>query len=306
MLHGRFDHPPVPLPREASYIRCQPAIVRPQDRPAATHSSLPVRIQSAVRRFHIAGLHERPGKTRCCNTLAIGCPRRHRRVHRHERGTTHEHTHLRKQQSPVRELVAARQREPLASVQPIQQISHVMLVFCAAPYCPMTPVARFEQAILLRHFAGMEFQNKREQDVFLSYLRGFSVLFFDPTVKHIVEVGAGQSTAILALLSERSGCSVTTIDIDPQALKNKIGNPQILSRIREQINFVNGPSVSRSDLDHWYNRPFEGIGSVPATQVFHAAETFIDTTLDNRKELPVQRALNIPNLDVALVSAAIL
>ena len=94
--------------------------------------------------------------------------------------------------------------------------------------------------------------------------------------------------------------------MDPQALKNKIGDPQILSRTREQINFVSGPSVSRSDLDRWYDRPFKGIGSIPATQVFHAAEAFIDTTMDNRKELPVQRALNIPNLDVALVSAAIL
>lgn len=170
----------------------------------------------------------------------------------------------------------------------------------------MTPVARFEQAILLQHFAGIEFQNQREQDVFLSYLRGFSVLFFDPTVKHVVEVGAGQSTAILALLSERSSCSVTTIDMDPQALRNKIVSHEILRRIREHINFVNGPSVSRSDLHYWYERPFEAVGRIPAAQVLNGADTFIDTTMDNRKEAPVRRALNIPKLNVALVSAAIL
>lgn len=163
-----------------------------------------------------------------------------------------------------------------------------------------------EQAILSEHFSGMDFYDKREKDVFLSYLRGFAVLFFDPTVKNIVEIGAGQSTAIFALLAERCRCLVTTIDMNPDAMDNRIRDAKIRKRVREQVNFVKGLSVSRKELDDWYELPFREIAGIPAARIIEASETFVRTTRDHRKESSVRRALKIPNLDVTLLSAEIL
>ena len=59
----------------------------------------------------------------------------------------------------------------------------------------------FEQAVLAHYFSEMEFANEREKGVFLSYLRGFSVVFFGPPHKNVVEIGAGKSTALFALFA---------------------------------------------------------------------------------------------------------
>ena len=84
----------------------------------------------------------------------------------------------------------------------------------------MQSQSQFDQAVLAEYFSGMEFTDQREKEVFLSYLRGFSILFFDPVVKHIVEIGGGQSTAIFALMADRFDCKVSAIDMNPEAIKN--------------------------------------------------------------------------------------
>ena len=38
---------------------------------------------------------------------------------------------------------------------------------------------KFEMAILNEYFEGMVFVDERERDVFLSYLKGFSILFLE-------------------------------------------------------------------------------------------------------------------------------
>ncbi len=165
--------------------------------------------------------------------------------------------------------------------------------------------AQFEEAILKRFFSGMEFSDQREEEVFFSYIRGFSILFFDPSVKNIVEIGGGQSTAIFALMAERFGCKVSAIDMNPEAIRNKVRNAKICDKIFKDVHFLRGVSISRSDLDAYYAQSLVSIGGVPVSRVIEAADEFIDTSMDGRKEAPVLKALNIASLDAGLLEGAL-
>lgn len=170
----------------------------------------------------------------------------------------------------------------------------------------MKPETHFEQAVLNQYFSGVEFPNQREKEVFLSYLRGFSILFFDPSVKNIVEIGVGHSTAILTLMAERFGCKISAIDMNPEAIKNKIKNTELCDKIFKNVNFLRGFSISRSDLSAYYERNLESIGGIPFSQVIDAAGEFIETSMDARKEPRVLNALGISSLNVLLMKATVL
>lgn len=169
----------------------------------------------------------------------------------------------------------------------------------------MKPGTQFEQAILDQYFSGMEFVDQREKEVFLSYLRGFSILFFDPAVKNIVEIGGGQSTAIFSLMVERFGCKVSAIDMNPEAIKNKVRSAELCDKIYKNVSFLRGVSISRSDLESYYERNLDYIGGVPFNEVIRAAGEFVETSMDGRKEPSVLNALHISRLDVSLLETAI-
>lgn len=169
----------------------------------------------------------------------------------------------------------------------------------------MNSETHFERAVLDQYFPGMEFSDKREKEVFLSYLRGFSILFFDPTVKSIVEIGAGQSTALFALMAERFGCNVITIEMNPEAIKNKVRSAELCDKIYKNVSFLRGVSISRSDLESYYKRNLDYVDGVPFSETISAASEFVETSMDGRKESSVLNALNISSLDVALLGAAI-
>ena len=86
----------------------------------------------------------------------------------------------------------------------------------------MKSKVQFEQAVLDQYFSGMGFSDQREQEIFLSCLRGFSILFFDPTVKNIVETGGGPPIALFTLIAERFDCKINAIDKNLKAIRNKV------------------------------------------------------------------------------------
>lgn len=165
---------------------------------------------------------------------------------------------------------------------------------------------KFEEAVLNQYFSGMRFVDQRERGVFLSYVRGFSILFFDSAVRNIVEIGGGQSTAIFALMAERFGCRVSAIDMNPEAIKNKVRSAELCDRIFRNVSFQRGVSISRKELDSYYQASRDHIGDISIDDVFRAAGQFIDTSMDGRKESQVLSALNIPRLDVSLLRTVVM
>ena len=167
------------------------------------------------------------------------------------------------------------------------------------------PEIQIETAILKQYFSNMEFSDQREKEVFFSYLRGFSILFFDSTIKNIAEIGGGQSTAIFALMAERFGCKVSVIDMNPEAIKNKVRSVELCDKIYKNVSFLNGVSINSFDLDSYYEHYLENIGGIPFNKVLEASDEFIETSMDGRKESAVLKALHISSLDVSLLQTAI-
>lgn len=158
--------------------------------------------------------------------------------------------------------------------------------------------AQFEKSILNEYFSGMVFVDQREKEVFLSYLKGFSILFFDTTVNNIVEIGGGQSTAIFSMMAERLNYKVNVIDMNPEAIKNKVKNKNICENIFKHVDFHRGVSISRSDLERYYDQNLESIGGVMLQKVIENSVEFINIITDGRKEASVLRALGMDNLNV--------
>jgi len=164
----------------------------------------------------------------------------------------------------------------------------------------------FENSVQSNFFSGIEFSDKREREVFLSYIRGFMIPFLDDSVKHIVEIGAGQSTAIFALMAERFSGRVTTIDMKPESISKKIRNDELCQRIFSNVNFQRGFSIGGADLKSYFNRSLETIGGVSFDSALSHAGNFIDSALDARKVPLVLKALNIGSLTVDTLKNSLL
>jgi hypothetical protein len=55
----------------------------------------------------------------------------------------------------------------------------------------------FEEIIKKKYFSGIKFSDQRELNVFYSYLRGFSLLFLDSSIKNILETVVGNQLLYL-------------------------------------------------------------------------------------------------------------
>lgn len=170
----------------------------------------------------------------------------------------------------------------------------------------MTTQSNYELAIFNEYFSGMPFADEREKMVFLSYLKAFSILLFDPSVKSIVEIGGGQSTAIFSLMSETTGCEVNVIDMNPDAIKNKVKDDVLCKKIAKNVNFHKGVSITGKELGDYYSPKISHVGGIPLNKAIQSAKEFIDISMDNRKENRVLEALNIPSLDSSLLEGAII
>ena len=93
--------------------------------------------------------------------------------------------------------------------------------------------------------------------------------------------------------------------MNPEAIKNKVRSAEICEKIYDSVRFLNGVSLSRSDLESYYECNLDSIGGVPFSKVIQAAGEFVETSMDGRKVPLVLDALNIPRLDVSLLQTAI-
>lgn len=73
--------------------------------------------------------------------------------------------------------------------------------------------------------------------VFLSYIKGFMLLILDSKVNKILEIGGGQSTALLETLGDCLGWELFTIDMNPDAIALKIRSQSLSDAILKKIHF---------------------------------------------------------------------
>lgn len=164
---------------------------------------------------------------------------------------------------------------------------------------------QFEETIQIKYFAGINFSDERERQVFLSYIRGFGLLILDPAVKKILEIGGGQSTTLLAALAQRLGWRIITVDMNPDAIALKIRSQSVSDTTLENIHFCKGASISAREIGAFYEHELAVIGGVPFVEAIRAAGAFIETSMDARKVPRVTKALGLDEFNAARVLARV-
>ncbi len=155
-----------------------------------------------------------------------------------------------------------------------------------------------DEVIQKKYFPEIRFSDERERQVFLSYVRGFVQLVFDPSVKKILEIGGGQSTALLATLGARVGWEIITIDMNPEAIKNKLRSQQVADKTLERVRFYQGASISLDSIKEYYSGGISKICGIEIARVLDASKEFINCTMDGRKAPQVAQAIGLNNFDV--------
>ena len=154
-----------------------------------------------------------------------------------------------------------------------------------------------ESVIQKNYFPRLEFVDKRERKVFFSYIRGFSPIIFDLNIQNILEIGGGQSTYLLCHLANRLNFSLSTIDMNPLSIKNKLKSLEITEDIIQKINFIKGYTISPNLINKFYEEEEIKIGKYKLEYVLKYSEEFIDISLDDRKVLNVCKALNLQSFN---------
>lgn len=155
-----------------------------------------------------------------------------------------------------------------------------------------------DEVIQKKYFPEIRFSDERERQVFLSYIRGFNQLVFDPSLKKIVEIGGGQSTALLATLGARVDWEIHTIDINPEAIKNKLRSQQVTDETLERVHFYQGASISLNSIKKYYSGRIPKISGIELAKVLESSKEFINCTMDSRKAPKVAEVFRLKNFDV--------
>lgn len=156
----------------------------------------------------------------------------------------------------------------------------------------------FESTIQKSFFPAIEFLDERERQVFHSYIRGFTILSFDPTVKTILEIGGGHSTALLAAMGETLGWNLLTIDMNPEAVVTKLRSQLLSEKTLTRVDFKQGFSIPPREIRAFYEKEQETIGGVRFEEALESAKAFIKIQLDARKAPKVSNALQISHFEV--------
>ena len=156
---------------------------------------------------------------------------------------------------------------------------------------------QFEAAIQKKYFGGINFSDQRELNVFFSYLRGFSLLFLDASIKNILEIGGGQSTSLLSKYGERFGWNIITIDMNPESITLKLRSQSDTDDTLKNISFRKGVSVSSEEIRKYYENGIDKIGNTPFDLSVKATLDFIETTMDSRRIGKVNQVLGVEKFE---------
>jgi predicted O-methyltransferase YrrM len=155
----------------------------------------------------------------------------------------------------------------------------------------------FEEVIKKKYFSDIKFSDQRELNVFYSYLRGFSLLFLDSSIKNILEIGGGQSTSLLSKFGQRFGWNIITIDMNPESITLKLRSQIDTEDTLKNISFRKGVSISTDEIRKFYESGFDTIGNIPFELALKATTDFIEITMDPRRLDNVNGILNIEKFE---------
>lgn len=154
-----------------------------------------------------------------------------------------------------------------------------------------------ENVLYNNYFQNLIFSDEREKNVFLSYIKAFQPIIFDSDIKKVLEIGSGQSTYLLAFLSKRINFRLSTIDMNPNAIRQKLRDLSLTESIINNINFITGFSISIDQITDFYNQDELRICNYSIEYILKFVDSFIDSSKDKRKENLVVEALDLKDFN---------
>jgi len=107
------------------------------------------------------------------------------------------------------------------------------------------------KAIQNRHFADLNYPNRKQFSVFPSYVC-MANLAEQWRCEDILEIGSGSSTAVWATFAQRSGARVSTIDADLSRLKSYVGNTRHDAVVSAHVELIEGTTIDPNQLTDFY------------------------------------------------------
>lgn len=130
-----------------------------------------------------------------------------------------------------------------------------------------------------------EFADSSQIDVFTQYIHLYNIMASLSKLENVLEIGAGYSTVILALLARERNFRPHVIDYGFDRVLTAVSKTKFAGVVEDYVERHEGTSITGKTLTDFYQRmeTGESFCGVPLQEVLRNARENFDVTLDARK-----------------------
>lgn len=155
-----------------------------------------------------------------------------------------------------------------------------------------------EQVIADNYYQELSIPNQRQVNTFKQYQKSVHYAFHMPRLNNVLELGAGFSTVLFAQLARFRKCKVYSIDISLDNFWDHIKNTRFYNIVENNISFLEGSSISKSDFNTFYDgTPKRHLGGVAFELIRNSLHKYVRTEFGLRKWKLLKEVLNVNNIE---------
>lgn len=155
-----------------------------------------------------------------------------------------------------------------------------------------------EQVIADNYYKELNIPNQRQVNAFKEYQKIVHYAFHMPRLNNVLELGAGFSTVLFAQLARFRKCKVYSIDIAFDGLWSHIRNTRFYDVVKNNISFLEGSSISKSDFNTFYDgTPKCHLGGVAFELIRNNLHKYVRTEFGLRKWKKLKEVLSVNDIE---------
>lgn len=126
--------------------------------------------------------------------------------------------------------------------------------------------------------------DQRQYEVFLQYKEFVARANQLDKLDRILEMGSGYSTVLLGLLAKHRGCTVYSVDVSFNTVKNAVRGTQFEPIVQRHVRLMEGATISSNEFNDFFSEPRKkSLGGIPASEIRDQFRTFARRLIDFRK-----------------------